>query len=184
MGDDLPDLEPYEQLIERWLARQLETNPLALAVDRDPDVTRWYLRLRGEERDFTTIWITLGQRTLQYETLEVLGIFLEYGGDFPYGLIPFAPEEIDRPELHPNVGGIRGQFLGLQQIPERLRQLPYQNGRCGELNCPASDKPLGQRLRSVAPQQLCPALMLCGSAPQLCKGRSVNERRSHVGRCS
>ena len=68
MGDDLPDLEPYEQLIERWLARQLETNPLALAVDRDPDVTRWYLRLRGEERDFTTIWITLGQRTLQYET--------------------------------------------------------------------------------------------------------------------
>ena len=68
MGDDLPDLAPYEELIERWLARQLETNPLALAVDRDPDLARWYLRLRGEERDFTTIWITLGQRTLQYET--------------------------------------------------------------------------------------------------------------------
>ena len=68
MADDLPDLQPYEELIERWLARQLETNPLALAVDRDPDIDRWYLRLRGEERDFTTIWITLGQRTLQYET--------------------------------------------------------------------------------------------------------------------
>ena len=68
MADELADLGPYEELIERWLARQLETNPLALAVDRDPDLARWYLRLRGEERDFTTIWITLGQRTLQYET--------------------------------------------------------------------------------------------------------------------
>ncbi|MBV8983825.1 MAG: YbjN domain-containing protein, partial [Acidimicrobiia bacterium] len=26
------------------------------------------LRLQGEERDFTTIWLSLGQRTLQYET--------------------------------------------------------------------------------------------------------------------
>ena len=68
MADELADLGPYEELIERWLARQLETNPLALAVDRDPDLARWYLRLQGEERDFTTIWITLGQRTLQYET--------------------------------------------------------------------------------------------------------------------
>jgi len=68
VGDDLPDLQPFEDLIERWLARQLVENRLALAVDRDPDLRRWYLRLRGEDRDFTTIWITLGQRTLQYET--------------------------------------------------------------------------------------------------------------------
>jgi len=68
LGDELGDLVYYEDLIERWLYRQLDENPLALAVDRDPDITRWYLRLRGEERDFTTIWITLGQRTLSYET--------------------------------------------------------------------------------------------------------------------
>jgi hypothetical protein len=68
VGDELGDLVHYEELIERWLYRQLDENPLALAVDRDPDIARWYLRLRGEERDFTTIWITLGQRTLSYET--------------------------------------------------------------------------------------------------------------------
>jgi putative sensory transduction regulator len=68
VGDELGDVEHYEALIERWLAAQLETNPIAVAVDRDPDVRRWYLRLRGEDRDFTTIWLTLGQRTLHYET--------------------------------------------------------------------------------------------------------------------
>jgi hypothetical protein len=26
------------------------------------------VRLRGEEKEFTTVWITLGQRTLRYET--------------------------------------------------------------------------------------------------------------------
>jgi hypothetical protein len=68
VADELGDVEHYEALIERWLAKQLDTNPIAVAVDRDPDVRRWFLRLRGEERDFTTIWLTLGQRTLHYET--------------------------------------------------------------------------------------------------------------------
>jgi len=68
VGDELVDLTPYGRLIERWLERELADNPLLLAVDRDPDVRRWYVRLRGEQRDFTTIWLTLGQRTLRYET--------------------------------------------------------------------------------------------------------------------
>jgi hypothetical protein len=68
VADELGDVEHYEALIERWLAKQLDENPIAVAVDRDPDVRRWFLRLRGEERDFTTIWLTLGQRTLHYET--------------------------------------------------------------------------------------------------------------------
>lgn len=29
---------------------------------------RWYLRLRGEAKEVTTIWFTLGQRTLRFET--------------------------------------------------------------------------------------------------------------------
>ena len=33
----------------------------------DPD-TRWLVRMAGEEKDFTTVWLTLGQRTLRYET--------------------------------------------------------------------------------------------------------------------
>ena len=40
-----------------------------VAVDRgEPGERRWYVRLRGDEKDFTTVWLTLGQRTLQYET--------------------------------------------------------------------------------------------------------------------
>jgi hypothetical protein len=29
---------------------------------------RWYVGLRGELKDFITVWFVLGQRTLQYET--------------------------------------------------------------------------------------------------------------------
>jgi putative sensory transduction regulator len=70
VADELGDVEHYRALIESWLAKQLDTNPIAVAVDHDPDpsMNRWFLRLRGEDRDFTTIWLTLGQRTLQYET--------------------------------------------------------------------------------------------------------------------
>jgi hypothetical protein len=57
-----------EDLIEHWAARELAENPVVLAVDRDPEVDRWYVRLQGEDRDFITIWLTLGQRTLRYET--------------------------------------------------------------------------------------------------------------------
>ena len=55
--------------IDAWLQRQLGENPILAAVDRgEPGERRWYVRLRGEEKDFTTIWLTLGQRTLHYET--------------------------------------------------------------------------------------------------------------------
>jgi hypothetical protein len=65
-GDELDALEAR---IDGWLARQLDTNPIMVAVDRgDPGERRWYVRLRGEEKDFTTIWFTLRQRTLHYET--------------------------------------------------------------------------------------------------------------------
>lgn len=57
-----------EALVEQWAARELAENPVVLAVDRDPEVRRWYVRLKGEDRDFITIWLTLGQRTLRYET--------------------------------------------------------------------------------------------------------------------
>jgi hypothetical protein len=39
------------------------------AVDRaDGDELRWYVRMAGEDKDITTVWLTLGQRTLRYET--------------------------------------------------------------------------------------------------------------------
>lgn len=62
------DPAPYVALIEGWLERQRDENPLLAAVDRDPDQHRWYVRMKGEEKEYTTIWLTLGQRTLHYET--------------------------------------------------------------------------------------------------------------------
>ena len=63
------ELDQVEARIDAWLAAELADNPLVLAVDRaEPGVRRWYVRLQGEEKDFTTVWLTIHQRTLQYET--------------------------------------------------------------------------------------------------------------------
>jgi hypothetical protein len=64
-----PELAECERDISAWLAVELDENPVMLAVDRgEPDEHRWYVRLAGEEKDFTTVWLTLGQRHLHYET--------------------------------------------------------------------------------------------------------------------
>ncbi len=63
------EVHELEDEIDRWLASIRTEIPQILAIDRgDGDETRWYVRLRGEEKDFTTIWLTLRQRTLSYET--------------------------------------------------------------------------------------------------------------------
>jgi putative sensory transduction regulator len=57
-----------ERRIDEWLASLAASLPIE-ALERDEgDSRRWYVRLRGEEKDFTTVWLTLGQRTLRYET--------------------------------------------------------------------------------------------------------------------
>jgi hypothetical protein len=54
--------------IDQWLAQLSAANPAIEAVDRDEgDAPRWYVRLRGEEKEHITVWLTLGQRTLKYE---------------------------------------------------------------------------------------------------------------------
>jgi hypothetical protein len=69
-GDRLDDLR---HRIDRWVTGLVADNPLVLAVDRGTrDDTslgepRWYVRLRGEDKDVITVWLTLGQRTLRYE---------------------------------------------------------------------------------------------------------------------
>ena len=66
---DDPALARLERNIDEWLATMRGTNSAIVAVDRaEGDEIRWYVRMRGEEKEFTTIWLTLGQRTLRYET--------------------------------------------------------------------------------------------------------------------
>ncbi|MFM7251574.1 MAG: YbjN domain-containing protein [Ilumatobacteraceae bacterium] len=66
-----PSLAAYELSIDTWLAGFAAANPMFEAIERgEPSESaepRWYVRLKGEEKDHVTIWITLGQRTLRYE---------------------------------------------------------------------------------------------------------------------
>ncbi|HVF75805.1 MAG TPA: YbjN domain-containing protein [Acidimicrobiales bacterium] len=62
------ELRAFEALLDAWAQRELGTNPVVAAVDRDVELRRWYVRLRGEEKTTSTVWLTLGQRTLHYES--------------------------------------------------------------------------------------------------------------------
>jgi hypothetical protein len=72
MADEIAnpaELDALEAMIDRWLAEQLAENPTVAAVDRgEPGERRWYVRCRGEQKETFTVWFTLGQRTLHYET--------------------------------------------------------------------------------------------------------------------
>ena len=63
------ELDALEAAVDGWLRRALAENPMLVAVDRgEPGERRWYVRLAGEDKDFTTIWFTLRQRALHFET--------------------------------------------------------------------------------------------------------------------
>jgi hypothetical protein len=62
-------LARLEAQIDAWLAEFAGSHPAVRAVDRaDGDEVRWYVRMAGEDKDVTTVWLTLGQRTVRYET--------------------------------------------------------------------------------------------------------------------
>ena len=63
------ELDALEQLIDKWHEAQKQELPILREVVRDVEIPRrWYVRLEGEARDVSTVWLTLGQRTLKYET--------------------------------------------------------------------------------------------------------------------
>ena len=62
------ELDQLAQRIDGWVDRQLLENPTIAAVDRDAGGRRWFVRMKGEQKDTFTIWFTLRQRTLHYET--------------------------------------------------------------------------------------------------------------------
>jgi len=72
VADDIADEQQLDLIdiqISDWLANELATNPIVAAVERgEPTERRWYIRVLGESKDIFTIWFTLRQRTLHYET--------------------------------------------------------------------------------------------------------------------
>lgn len=68
-GDERRGLEG---LIDGWLDREVDPDGTIVAVFKEvePGTTdrRWYVRLHGEQKDVFTIWLTLSQRALHYET--------------------------------------------------------------------------------------------------------------------
>ena len=72
---DLPADEEMAAAVARidaWAERELAAGGFLVAAERQ-EVTdrtasyRWYLRFKGDEKDFITVWFTLKQRTLHFE---------------------------------------------------------------------------------------------------------------------
>lgn len=69
-------LDELGTLIRSWAESSKEMNELVLAVDQLPRSPsghgggdrRWFIRLAGEEKQVTTIWFHLRERTLHFET--------------------------------------------------------------------------------------------------------------------
>jgi Putative bacterial sensory transduction regulator len=64
-------LDALEARIDAWAQDRLadpDLPMLAAVVRGEPGERRWYLRVNGEEKDVFTVWLTLRQRTLAYET--------------------------------------------------------------------------------------------------------------------
>lgn len=72
MADEIasPDeLDRYESVIDEWLQQQVDDNPVVAAVERgEVGERRWYIRVAGEQKSVFSIWFTLRQRCLHYET--------------------------------------------------------------------------------------------------------------------
>lgn len=62
------ELDAIAEQIAGWLAELAAENPLIEAVDHDETgVRRWFVRMAGEERSHSTVWLHLRQRTLHHE---------------------------------------------------------------------------------------------------------------------
>jgi len=63
------ELDALAARVATWLDELAAENPLIEAVDHDTTgERRWFVRLAGDERDHTTVWLHLRQRALHHET--------------------------------------------------------------------------------------------------------------------
>lgn len=91
------ELDATTRFVDEWLAQAWRDGGAIVDVTRDEEIERrWYVRIAGEERDFTTLWFTLGQRSLRYESY----------------VLP-APEEHHR-EVYELVLRLNHQLVGVQ----------------------------------------------------------------------
>ncbi|HVX22566.1 MAG TPA: YbjN domain-containing protein [Acidimicrobiales bacterium] len=102
---DLPDEGAMADVVARidaWVDRERSPDgTFGLVAAERQDVTdrtashRWYLRFKGDEKDYITVWLTLRQRTLHHEAqfmpapeanqLEVLQYLMRRNADL-YGM--------------------------------------------------------------------------------------------------
>lgn len=55
-------------LLESWTAGLGRDHPVVTSVERDAEVDRWYVRTRSEAKTVTTVWFTVRERTLHFES--------------------------------------------------------------------------------------------------------------------
>ncbi len=68
---DLKQRHSAEKLITNWAQDLVESDTPAASVERGEakgDISGWYMRLEGEQKQYFSIWFELGQRTLRYES--------------------------------------------------------------------------------------------------------------------
>ena len=63
------ELDEMERGIDAWAARHLAEDNCVASVERaEAPLRRWYIRVLGEEKAVFSIWLTLQQRSLHFET--------------------------------------------------------------------------------------------------------------------
>lgn len=66
---DPADLLRLEAYLDSWFSEQLESNPAVVSVEHNAaDSRRWFVRLAGEDKEFSMVQFELGQRSLFVQT--------------------------------------------------------------------------------------------------------------------
>jgi len=66
---DTQELGELEARLDTLVHDLERTLPAVAGIERgEPGERRWYVRLDGEEKTHFSVWLTLGQRTLSFET--------------------------------------------------------------------------------------------------------------------
>lgn len=52
----------------RWTDEVRKDNPAVTSIERDPEIDRWYVRVRGDEKLVTTVWFTVRDRSVHVES--------------------------------------------------------------------------------------------------------------------